>query len=86
MLDEKYLINKNTILKDSYSKRKEIKKQKKEFINISKEELFNFFFIYSSIVLFFTILSQLKLWTLIPVVDNDILLQYVIHCLVSSTL
>lgn len=85
MLDEKYLINKNTILKESYFKRNEMKKQKKEITNISKEYLTKIFLTYSFFILFFTILSQLKLWTLLPVVDNSILFQYTIHCLVSST-
>lgn len=85
MLKQKYLIEKNKEIKKAYLKRDEIAKNKRQLVDINKEDFVRYSIKCGFIIILFTILTQLKLWSFIPFTDNSILPQFLLHCSLAST-
>jgi hypothetical protein len=85
MLKQKYLIEKNNEIKKAYLKRDEITKNKEKLVDINKEDFVRYSIKCIFIIILFTILTQLKLWSFIPFTNNDILPQFLLHCSLAST-
>lgn len=85
MFELKYLIEKNNEIKKAYLKRDQITKNKEQLVDINKEDFVRYSIKCVFIIILFTILTQLKLWSFIPFTDNSILPQFLLHCSLAST-
>lgn len=85
MFEQKYLIEKDNEIKKAYLKRDEITKNKRQLVDISKEDFVRYSIKCIFIIVLFTILTQLKLWSFIPFTDDSILLQFLLHSSLAAT-
>lgn len=85
MLKQKYLIEKDNEIKKAYLKRDQITKNKRQLVDINKEDFVRYSIKCVFVIILFTILTQLKLWSFIPFTDDSMLPQFLLHCSLAST-
>lgn len=84
MLNQKYLIKQNNVISEAYYKKGDIIEDKSNIIDVSKENLIDCFIKSSLIIVLFTVLSQLQLWSFIQSEQDLFIIQAFVQSLLSA--